>query len=103
MYYYLQRAEFDWSKSTKSSLLSSFFYGYAITQIPGGWLADRFGGRRVYGTALAISGIATLLMPVGARTNIIILYVLRIIVGLATVCYVILRYFVMFLENIFFL
>jgi MFS family permease len=70
--YYLQRAEFDWSKSTKSSLLSSFFYGYAITQIPGGWLADRFGGRRVYGTALAISGIATLLMPVGARTNIII-------------------------------
>ena len=25
-----------------------------ITQIPGGWLSDRFGGRRVYGTAMAM-------------------------------------------------
>jgi MFS family permease len=101
--YYLQRAEFDWSKSTKSSLLSSFFYGYAITQIPGGWLADRIGGRRVYGTALAISGIATLLMPVGARTNIIMLYVLRIVVGLATVCYITQCYLFMFLDILFYL
>ena len=82
---FFQRAEFDWDKKTKSSLLASFYYGYVITQIPGGWLSDRFGGRRVYGTAMAISGVATLLIPVGARTHVVLLYVLRIIVGLATV------------------
>jgi MFS family permease len=65
--------------------LASFYYGYVITQIPGGWLSNRFGGRRVYGTAMAISGVATLLKPVGARTHVVLLYVLRIIVGLATV------------------
>ncbi|WP_285767335.1 MFS transporter [Peribacillus sp. SI8-4] len=28
-------------------VLSAFFMGYAIMQIPGGWLADRFGSRKV--------------------------------------------------------
>ncbi|XP_076085056.1 sialin-like [Mytilus galloprovincialis] len=78
-----ERAEFDWSRETRSSLLSAFFWGYFVTQIPGGWLADKFGGRRVYGTALAVAGIATVLIPVCARTHIILLYILRVICGLA--------------------
>lgn len=85
VYIVLQRAEFDWSRETRSSLLSAFFWGYFVTQIPGGWLADKFGGRRVYGTALAVAGIATVLIPVCARTHIILLYILRVICGLAMV------------------
>ena len=77
--------EFDWGKETKSSLLTAFFYGYAVTQIPGGWLADRFGGRRVYGTALAVASVATLLTPLCARTSVVLLYVLRVVCGLAMV------------------
>ncbi|CAC5419728.1 SLC17A5 [Mytilus coruscus] len=79
-----ERGEFDWDKNTRSAILSSFFYGYVFTQIPGGWLADRFGGKRIYGIAMAISGIATLLTPVFARTSVILVYVLRVILGLAT-------------------
>ena len=30
-----------------SIILSAFFLGYAIMQIPGGWLADKFGAKRV--------------------------------------------------------
>lgn len=82
----MKRGEFDWDKNTRSAILSSFFYGYVLTQIPGGWLADRFGGKRIYGTAMAISGVATLLMPVFARTSVILVYVLRVVVGVATVC-----------------
>jgi MFS family permease len=41
-FFVLQRAEFEWDKNTQSSILAAFFYGYIITQIPGGWLADRF-------------------------------------------------------------
>src|SRR5699024_5832019 len=26
-------------------LLSAFFWGYVVTQVPGGWMAERFGGK----------------------------------------------------------
>ena len=86
-YFVLQHAEFDWDKTTTSSLTAAFFYGYIVTQIPSGWLADRFGGRRVFGYAMIISAISTLLMPVCARNSLFSVYVLRVILGLATVSF----------------
>ena len=38
------------------ALLSAFFWGYLVTQIPGGWLASRIGPSRVI--AVAIGGSA---------------------------------------------
>src|SRR5690242_7578272 len=35
------------SASSTGILLSSFFAGYAIMQMPGGWLSDKFGPRKV--------------------------------------------------------
>ncbi|CAG2206036.1 SLC17A5 [Mytilus edulis] len=83
-----QHAEFDWDKDTRANILSAFFYGYIITQIPGGWIADRFGGRRIIGAALLIGGICTILTPICARTSVILVYVVRAINGLASgVCF----------------
>lgn len=79
------RAEFDWDKDIRSGILASFFYGYLITQIPAGWFADKFGGKRVFGVSMAISGLATVLLPVCARTSVELVYAMRIIVGLGTV------------------
>lgn len=28
-------------------VLSAFFYGYIVTQLPGGWLATKHGGKKV--------------------------------------------------------
>lgn len=39
--------EFGWSAAQFGIVQSAFFMGYALTQIPGGWLADRYGGTRV--------------------------------------------------------
>ncbi|CAG8837823.1 35808_t:CDS:1, partial [Racocetra persica] len=39
--------EFDWSSTTQGYILSSFFIGYLTTQIVGGALSDRFGGKQV--------------------------------------------------------
>ena len=80
-----QHAEFEWERQIQSTLLASFFYGYIITQIPGGWLADRYGGRRVFGVAMAIACACTLLTPVCARTSVILVYCIRGILGLVTV------------------
>ena len=29
------------------NILGSFYFGYIVTQVPGGWLATRFGGKWV--------------------------------------------------------
>ena len=81
----LQHAEFEWEKQIQSTLLASFFYGYIVTQIPGGYLSDRFGGRRVFGTAMAVACVCTLVMPACARVSVVLVYVLRVLLGLATV------------------
>ncbi len=39
--------------------MSAFYFGYIITQIPGGLLADRFGPRLILTASLIIEGIAT--------------------------------------------
>src|SRR5437660_9039394 len=56
--------EFGWNETTIGLLQSVFFYGFTASHLPGGWLADRFGGRRVLGTAVllwsAITGLTSL-------------------------------------------
>jgi MFS transporter, ACS family, solute carrier family 17 (sodium-dependent inorganic phosphate cotransporter), other len=41
--------EFGWSSTTQGLILSSFFVGYLTTQVLGGVLADRLGGKGVLG------------------------------------------------------
>lgn len=38
---------FDWSSTQKGYILSSFFYGYLMTQVIGGILAAKIGGNLV--------------------------------------------------------
>jgi MFS family permease len=66
-------------------MLSSFFYGYILTQIPGGWLAHRFGGKRVISAAMFVMAVTTILTPVCARFHIILVYVMRVLLGIASV------------------
>lgn len=39
--------EFGWTAADFGMVQSAFFIGYALTQIPGGWAADRWGGSKV--------------------------------------------------------
>ena len=39
--------ELGWNEAALGIILSSFFWGYTLLQIPGGWLADRYGGKIV--------------------------------------------------------
>jgi D-galactonate transporter len=42
-------------------IFSAFAWAYALGQIPGGWLLDRFGARRVYGCSLVLWSCFTML------------------------------------------
>ena len=62
--------------------LSAFFFGYLLPQIPGGWLATRFGGKHVFGLGVGMSALLTLLTPVSADFSVWMLVVLRALEGL---------------------
>lgn len=50
--------EFRLTPQSKGLLLSSFFWSYALMQIPIGWCADRFNLRRLYAAAFTIWSFA---------------------------------------------
>ncbi|CAG4952631.1 unnamed protein product [Colias eurytheme] len=54
---------FDWSYSVQSLVLSSFFWGYVVLQIPAGVLARRVGGKVLITIAIAVNSLISLLMP----------------------------------------
>src|SRR3974390_1897031 len=45
--------EFGFSKATMGVIFSAFIWSYSLFQVPGGWLGDRFGPRRVLSTIMA--------------------------------------------------
>jgi ACS family glucarate transporter-like MFS transporter len=45
--------EYGWDTKSLGVVFSSFFWGYLLLQIPSGWLADKYGGRRImFGSTL---------------------------------------------------
>lgn len=77
-----QGPEFDWDSKTQGYVLSSFFYGYITTQLFGGWLSAKIGGKRVFGGGIAVTALLTLVTPVLAKVNIYLLLSLRIVEGI---------------------
>ncbi|CAH1785719.1 unnamed protein product [Owenia fusiformis] len=77
-----REGEFVWTKDIQGLILGAFFWGYMVSHVPGGFLAQRYGGKRVLGWAMFICMCATLLSPIAARTSYIFLIVLRVIIGL---------------------
>ena len=66
-------------------LLSSFFYGYIFTQIPGGWLATKYGGKNLFGGGILATALFTLITPPAARISPYLLASVRILEGLCEV------------------
>ncbi|KAF4521620.1 hypothetical protein B566_EDAN006662, partial [Ephemera danica] len=63
------QGEFYWSETTQGTILSSFFWGYIVLQLPGGRLAELIGGRRVFGYALLIASLLSAATPPLARIH----------------------------------
>lgn len=49
--------EYGWDAQSLGYVFSAFFWGYFLCQLPTGWLADKFGPRRLLGISLAGWGI----------------------------------------------
>ncbi|XP_077586494.1 sialin [Stigmatopora nigra] len=72
---------YDWDSETQGWILGSFFYGYIITQIPGGYLAGRWGAKWLMGLGILGTVIFTLLTPLAADLGASYLIAVRILEG----------------------
>ena len=59
--------EFAFSSETMGWILSSFVLGYALFQVPGGWLGDRFGPRTVLTAAILFWSVFTAATAIAPR------------------------------------
>ena len=71
--------ELGWSEALFGVIFSAFLWGYTVIQLPGGYVADRLGGKLIPYLCLGWS-IATFLTPLGAMSFSLML-VLRFLVG----------------------
>ncbi|KAI6648921.1 solute carrier family 17 (anion/sugar transporter), member 5, isoform CRA_b [Oopsacas minuta] len=76
---------FNWSDEEQGWVLAAFFYGYLLTQIPGGWLSTYFGGKWVFGLGIFVTVILTLITPLVARINVWCLVAVRVMEGIGEV------------------
>ncbi|MDE1180739.1 MFS transporter [Paraburkholderia sp.] len=82
------RAEFGFDAIRMGYIFSAFSWAYVLSQLPAGWLLDRFGARRVYAASIFFWSLFTLLQSsIGllgsAAAAVTGLFVLRFAMGAA--------------------
>ena len=79
-------AEFGWSNTQTGQFLSSFFTGYIMSQMVGGWLAgdpQRLGGRTVMLICVAAATLASVATPLSSRFGLSVAVAARVVEGIA--------------------
>ncbi len=74
--------DYGWDEETQGRILSSFFIGYALLQVIGGRLADKYGGKIVLGVGVIAWSIFTIFTPPAAAFGIAALIMMRILMGM---------------------
>uniref|UniRef100_A0A8C7GGT6 Solute carrier family 17 member 6 n=2 Tax=Salmoninae TaxID=504568 RepID=A0A8C7GGT6_ONCKI len=77
-----EKAKFNWDPETVGMIHGSFFWGYIVTQIPGGWICSRLAANRVFGLAIFLTSTLNMLIPSAARVDYRCVICVRILQGL---------------------
>ncbi len=65
---------------------TSFFWGYLITQIPGGFLASMFPANQIFGVAIFTSAVLNVIVPTTMDLdNVAVTVIIRAVQGLVEV------------------
>jgi MFS transporter, ACS family, glucarate transporter len=81
------KGELGFDAVTMGFIFSAFSWAYVLGQLPGGWLLDRYGSKKIYAASIFIWSLFTLLQGgvhfLGALWAVPVLFMLRFMVGLA--------------------
>lgn len=72
---------FNWDSHQVQLVLGSFYWGYILTELPGGRLAELVGGHRVFGHSMLWASVITLLTPAAANFSYTAFIILRVLLG----------------------
>ncbi|KAL1498171.1 hypothetical protein ABEB36_009013 [Hypothenemus hampei] len=76
--------KFPWSRNILSLVLYSFFIGYTLSQIPGGWFADKFGARPVILFSVFCTTLCTVAFPICTeKWGYVAAVILRFLIGMS--------------------
>ncbi|XP_050825893.1 vesicular glutamate transporter 3 isoform X1 [Serinus canaria] len=78
----LRTAQFDWDPETVGLIHGSFFWGYIVTQIPGGFISNKLAANRVFGAAIFLTSTLNMIIPSAARVHYGCVMFVRILQGL---------------------
>ncbi|XP_073401140.1 vesicular glutamate transporter 3 [Dendrobates tinctorius] len=78
----IQVAQFNWDPETVGLIHGSFFWGYIVTQIPGGFIANKLAANRVFGAAIFLTSIFNMLIPSAAKVHFGCVICVRVLQGL---------------------
>ncbi|XP_053478884.1 vesicular glutamate transporter 3 [Ictalurus furcatus] len=78
----MQPAQFNWDPETVGLIHGSFFWGYIVTQIPGGFISNKLAANRVFGAAIFLTSILNMFIPSAARVHYGCVLFVRILQGL---------------------
>ncbi|XP_046750765.1 putative inorganic phosphate cotransporter [Diprion similis] len=75
---------YEWSEYTQGIILSSYAWGYTVSQIPGAMMVAKFGGKWPLGIGILMAGVLTLLTPKMVEAyDVTGLIVLRFLIGIS--------------------
>ena len=73
---------FCWTAWEQGYVKAAFFYGYPLTQLIGGYMAEKFGTRYVFGLQNFFAAFLVILTPWASRGGVWVLVALRFVMGL---------------------
>ncbi|XP_073992750.1 major Facilitator Superfamily Transporter 17 [Rhodnius prolixus] len=76
--------EFKWDPAIQSTIISSFYWCYVLSQVAGGILVQKFGTKSVFGYSQLATALSSLLIPQAAEVHYSLLIILRSIQGVAS-------------------
>ncbi|XP_016958620.1 putative inorganic phosphate cotransporter [Drosophila biarmipes] len=74
---------YNFTTKEKSVLQSGFFFGYIVTQVPGGYFAQRYGAKTMLMYGLGIAAVITVLSPMFMQLGVLTFVAMRFVMGLA--------------------
>ncbi|XP_017779301.1 PREDICTED: sialin [Nicrophorus vespilloides] len=73
---------YEWNSKIQGLILGSYFWGYIISSMPGGFLAEQFGPLKTVGVSTLVSSVLTILTPLAASWHYSVVIANRILLGL---------------------
>ncbi|TRY68251.1 hypothetical protein TCAL_07674, partial [Tigriopus californicus] len=76
------QSEFDWDRSIQANMMGTLFYGFILTQVLGGWISDKFGGKQLLVTSMSLLALTSFSIPLFARLHGYTILAIRLVQGM---------------------